>query len=91
MRFTSDGVLFTDGCSDAFDEVILATGYRAAMGMLGSLIHRDERGFAARDRVVSVDQPNLYFVGHNYGTIGALLNIGRDAELVLEIIATRGP
>ena len=91
MRFTRDGVLFTEGGSEEFDEVILATGYRAAIGMLGNLIQRDERGFAARDRVVSVDQPNLYFVGHNYGTIGALLNIGRDAMLVAEIMASRIP
>ena len=51
MRFTRDGVLFTEGGSEEFDEVILATGYRAAIGMLGNLIQRDERGFAARDRV----------------------------------------
>ena len=91
MRFTSDGVLFTDGRSDAFDEVILATGYHAAIGFLDGLVRRDQRGFAARDRVVSLDQPALYFVGHNYGTIGALLNIGRDAGLVAQIIASRVP
>ena len=90
-RFTHDGVLFTDGCSDAFDEVILATGYHAAIGFLDGLVRRDHRGFAARDRVVSLDQPALYFVGHNYGTIGALLNIGRDAVLVAQIIASRVP
>ena len=89
QRFTSDGALFTDGSSDAFDEVILATGYRAAIGMFDSLIRRDERGFAARNRVVSMDQPNLYFVGHNYGTIGALLKIGHDAGLVARIISSR--
>ena len=89
QRFTSDGALFTDGSSDAFDEVILATGYRAAIGMLDSLVCRDERGFAARNRVISMDQPNLYFVGHNYGAIGALLNISRDAGLVARIIASR--
>ena len=88
-HFTGDGVLFTDGSSDEFDEVILATGYRAAIGMLDSLVRRDERGFAARDRVVSLDRPDLYFVGHNYGTIGALLNIGRDARLAMQIIASR--
>ena len=89
QRFTSDGTLFIDGSSDAFDEVILATGYRAAIAMLDNLVHRDERGFALRNRVVSMDQPNLYFVGHNYGTVGALLNIGRDAGLVARIIASR--
>ncbi len=90
-RFTEDGALFTDGSSEGFDEVILATGYRAAIGMLDSLVRRDERGFAARDRVVSLDQPDLYFVGHNYGAIGALLNIGRDAGLAAKIIASLIP
>ena len=91
QRFIKDGALFTDGRSEGFDEVILATGYRAAIGMLDSLVHRDERGFAARDRVISLDQPDLYFVGHNYGAIGALLNIGRDAGLTAKIIASRIP
>jgi len=90
-RFTEDGTLFTDGSSEGFDKVILATGYRAAIGMLDRLVCRDERGFAARDRVVSLDQPDLYFVGHNYGAIGALLNIGRDAGLAAKIIASRIP
>ena len=89
QRFTGDGALFIDGSSDGFDEVILATGYRAAIGMLNGQVRRDERGFAARDRVVSLDQPGLYFVGHNYGAIGALLNIGRDAGLAARIIASR--
>ena len=89
QSFTGDGALFADGSSDAFDEVILATGYRAAIGILDSMVRRDERGFAARDRVLSVDQPNLYFVGHNYGMIGALLNIARDAGLVAGMIASR--
>jgi cation diffusion facilitator CzcD-associated flavoprotein CzcO len=85
--FTADGVRFADGSEQAFDCVILATGYRAAVGMLGPLIRRDECGFAARrDRVVSADQPHLYFVGHNYDTRGGLYNIAQDARLVARAI-----
>lgn len=54
--FTGDAVRFEDGTEDAFDDVILATGYKAAVGSLGNLIRTDDCGFAARHtRVVSRD------------------------------------
>ena len=60
-------------------------------GVLGNLIRTDSCGFALRtDRVTSADQPNLYFVGHNYDTRGALRNIAQDARLVAKLIG-RGP
>ena len=89
-EFTSEGVRFTDGSADGFDRVILATGYRAALGFLPGLVETDSCGFAARhDRVVSADQPALYFVGHNYDTRGGLRNIGEDARLAASRIADR--
>ncbi|MEO8075037.1 MAG: NAD(P)/FAD-dependent oxidoreductase [Acidobacteriota bacterium] len=88
--FTASGVQFSDGSAEPFDQVILATGYTAALGPLGDLIRRDPCGFAARHhRVVSADQPDLYFVGHNYDTRGALMNIARDARLAARLIAGR--
>jgi cation diffusion facilitator CzcD-associated flavoprotein CzcO len=82
-QFTSSGVQFGDGREEPFDLVILATGYRAALGCLGDLIRVDSCGFASRrDRIVSADQPDLYFVGHNYDIRGGLLNIARDARRV---------
>lgn len=81
--FTAAGMRFTDGSEHQYDTVILATGYRAALGPLGDLVRRDSRGFALRtDRVTSADQPRLWFVGHNYDTTGGLFNIARDAPLV---------
>jgi cation diffusion facilitator CzcD-associated flavoprotein CzcO len=83
--FTPAGARFKDGREEAFDEVLLATGFRAAMPFLGELVTRDQRGFATRkDRVVSVDQPDLYFVGHNYDSTGGLTNIRQDARLAAE-------
>jgi cation diffusion facilitator CzcD-associated flavoprotein CzcO len=80
--FTAAGVRFIDNSEQPFDAVILATGYRAAVGMLRGLIHLDDCGFPMRrHKVVSVDQPSLYFVGHNYDIRGGLFNIGRDAQL----------
>ena len=39
-------------------------------------------------RVASADQPNLYFVGHNYDTRGALRNIAQDARLIGRLVAS---
>ena len=89
-EFTPLGVRFIDGSEEPFDTVILATGYRAALDMLGSSIALDRCGFGARtNRVVSVDRPDLYFVGHNYGPAGGLRNIARDARLAARLIADR--
>lgn len=82
-----DGVRFHDGTAGKFDHIILATGYRAAVEFLKPLIKLDDRGFGRRNRIVSLDQPNLYFVGHNYSTVGALTNIARDSKAVAKIIA----
>ena len=88
-EFTSSGVRFTDESEQPFDVVILATGYRAAVGMMRNLIRLDPCGFALRrDKVVSVDRPDLYFVGHNYDIRGGLLNISRDARLAAERITS---
>jgi cation diffusion facilitator CzcD-associated flavoprotein CzcO len=88
-EFTPTGVRFLDGLEGSFETVILATGYRAALAMLGSTITRDRCGFAARrDRVVSVDRPGLYFVGHNYDVSGGLRNIAQDSRIAARLIAT---
>ena len=86
--FTSSGVRFLDGSEEAFDDVILATGYQPALGPLGGLVQRDEKGFALRsDRVTSADQPGLFFVGHNYDSTGGLQNIAVDSRIVGERLA----
>jgi len=90
QEFTPQGVRFLDGSDEPFETVILATGYRAAVGMLGSSVALDRCGFGARTkRVISVDRPDLYFVGHNYGPAGGLRNISRDARLAARLIAER--
>jgi cation diffusion facilitator CzcD-associated flavoprotein CzcO len=87
-ELTMDGARFADDSYAGFDEVMLATGYKAAVGMLGDLVHEDDCGFAARrSRVVSADQPNLYFVGHNYDVRGGLRNIALDARAAANALA----
>ena len=89
-ELTADGARFTDGAVGQFDDIILATGFEAALGLLGTQIQLDPQGFARRrDRVVSLDQPDLYFVGHNYDATGGLYNISRDARLAAGRIAGR--
>jgi indole-3-pyruvate monooxygenase len=93
--FTDDGVQFTDRSADKFDLVILATGFRPALGFLGEVIHRDECGFAMRRGLVeSADHRDLFFVGHNYDLRGGLFNISRDARLasrgIRDALAAKG-
>jgi indole-3-pyruvate monooxygenase len=87
-ELTATGARFDDGSDADVDDIILATGYRAALGPLGAFAQADECGFGRRrDRVRSADHPDLYFVGHNYDTRGALRNIASDAELVAAILS----
>jgi hypothetical protein len=87
---TVSGAQFCDGSEEVFDEIILATGYRAAIGFLGAAIRPDGCGFARRrGRVVSADRPDLYFVGHNYDARGGLFNIARDAPRAVRAITKR--
>jgi cation diffusion facilitator CzcD-associated flavoprotein CzcO len=87
-EFTKAGTRFDDGTESTYDAVVLATGYKPALQTLGDLIRRDSKGFALRqDRVTSSDQPNLWFVGHNYDATGGLANTARDAKLVAQGVA----
>jgi cation diffusion facilitator CzcD-associated flavoprotein CzcO len=87
--FTSDGVRFTDGREEAFDVVLLATGFQAAIsGLLDGLVTRDAKGFARRsDRVASAEQPGMFFVGHNYDSAGGIANIRTDSALAASAMA----
>lgn len=87
-RLTREGARFLDGSEARFDAVILATGFRAEMRVLNDLVRPDGCGFARRKgRVVSADQPDLFFVGQNYDATGALFNIARDSRSVAGMIA----
>jgi cation diffusion facilitator CzcD-associated flavoprotein CzcO len=87
-RFTPVGVGFVNGEEEPFDDVILATGYRAALQPLDGLVRRDARGFALRtDSVTSADQPRLFFIGQNYDVTGAIANIARDSTDVARAVA----
>lgn len=86
-RFTESGVVFADGTERAFDAVIMATGFHPALSYLAGLVTLDEGGFPARDGARSLDQQGLYFVGLNYGIVGTLNNIRKDAPVAARQIA----
>ncbi|MHB1167741.1 MAG: flavin-containing monooxygenase [Longimicrobiales bacterium] len=89
--FTRRGVRFSDGAEKEFDDVVLATGFRAALAPVEHLVQRDARGFAVRsDRVRSAGRRGLYFVGQNYDSSGGLQNIVRDAPLAARAIEEDG-
>lgn len=82
---TPGGARFADGTETAIDEIVLATGFSAAIDWLPTRVGTDDRGFAERvDRVVSAGLPWLLFVGHTYDAGGGLVNIRRDAPLAAE-------
>ena len=82
-ELNENGVRFTDGTEWVGDAVILATGYRAAIEWMGGYGARDGCGFAdRRDRVRSMNHPDLYFIGHNYDGRGGLYNIRIDANRI---------
>ncbi|HEU4520500.1 MAG TPA: NAD(P)/FAD-dependent oxidoreductase [Thermoanaerobaculia bacterium] len=83
---TPGGVLFANGQEESFDEIVLATGFRAAIEFLSS-VTTDARGFGSRrDRVISTDHSSLFYVGHNYDSTGGLFNIRRDAPAAADAV-----
>jgi cation diffusion facilitator CzcD-associated flavoprotein CzcO len=84
-RFSSDGVVFSNGRSESFDAVILATGFRPDLrrllpGLEGVF---DEKGMP---RVTGrpTAAPGLYFCGQITSPTGQLREIGIEALRIAE-------
>ncbi len=86
-QFTQTGVRFSDGREETYDVVILATGYRPALGYLEGVISLDASGFPELDGLRAKGVPNVYFVGMHYDLLGTLFNIAHEAPLVAAQIA----
>ena len=86
-RFTPTGVRFSNGETADFDSIILATGYRLALQYLADAITLDDAGRPPLDGVRAAGMPHLYFVGMNYGLLGTIFNISREAPVVADLIA----
>lgn len=88
-RFLPHGVRFTDGREEAYERVILATGYRSRVedfvADCGELL--DERGHPAMVSATGRHR-GLHFVGFDGYTVGGLLRaIHRDSERAVAAIA----
>jgi cation diffusion facilitator CzcD-associated flavoprotein CzcO len=88
-RFTETGVLFRDGAREDFDDVIFATGFLPATGVLQADLRRNQYGGPLCEHgVKSLDHPKLYFVFHRYDTApGGVYNIAEDAVVAGRLIA----
>lgn len=87
-EFKEDQVVFTDSSSEAFDAVILATGYRSAIGELvpAAREHLDQYGNPHKS-IGSGKLQGLYFLGFdNYRAGGILGIINRDSSKILDDI-----
>jgi indole-3-pyruvate monooxygenase len=91
--FTPQGVRFTDGSEQAFDSVILATGYEAQIGNLfpGAKPELDVNGMPLQV-VGRGAMRGVYFVGFDIRQPGGLLRaIGAQARQVAQAIAAPTP
>lgn len=89
-RFTEDGVIFSDGKSQPFDAVILATGYHVELNHLikGSDTLFDSRG-APIDSGHATAKPGLYFCGFYNSASGLLRQIRIEATQIAREIAAK--
>lgn len=87
-RFTSDGAVFADGRVEAFDAVVLGTGYRAKLdellaGVPGLL---DDEGTPLLSGGATA-QPGLYFCGFRVAAGGQFAQISRESAALGRLIA----
>lgn len=88
-HFTSQGVVFTDGDEQAFDAVVLATGFQANIHdwLMLDPDRFDERGLP-KSPIGTGEMEGLYFLGYNnYAPGGGLGIIRQDAPVVVEHLA----
>lgn len=85
-RFTRSGVVFDDRREEAFDAVVLGTGYRPALETFledaASIV--GNKGLPESGREV---RPGLFFCGYYVSPTGMLREIGIEARRIAEAIA----
>lgn len=88
-RLTADGVVWPDGREEAVDALILATGFRPALGHLAPLVTPDARGRIAMDGLHAAAHPRLFPLGYGDWTgyaSATLIGVGRAAKAVVDAI-----
>lgn len=88
-RFMEDGVEWPDGRRTQEDAVILATGFRPALGHLAPLRITEPHGRIAVRGTRAVREPRLWLVGYGDWTgyaSATLIGVGRSARATVEEI-----
>jgi cation diffusion facilitator CzcD-associated flavoprotein CzcO len=87
VRFTSSGVVFDNGCTEDFDAVIAATGYRCGLPELldlpGALDQNGEPAFPSGQPTI---YPGLYFMGYTHSLRGHLYEANHDSRRLAKLI-----
>lgn len=90
-NYTAQGITFANGKEEAFDAVVMATGFRAQIGDWLQLddAHFDHRGLP-KQAIGQGSYDGLYFLGYNnYAPGGGLGIIRTDAPKVVTHLAGR--
>lgn len=90
-RFTADGVVWSDGTTEAVDAVIFATGYRPNLDYLAPLGALNQ-GAPRQMGGISTTHPGLLYLGLEFQRSFAsntLRGVGRDAAHVMAALAVR--
>ena len=88
--FTRDGVVFRDSPPEAFDAVILATGFRPDLrGLLPTARNVLSATGAPLVSGKPTAEPGLFFCGAIPSALGQLKQIGIDATNIAEAVAPR--
>ncbi len=89
-RLTETGALFADDSAAAFDAVVLATGFRAALGDFVDVAGALADDGTPRDWRGGESCSNLFFVGYEIVPTGHLRQIALRAEAVAAAITSSG-
>jgi len=91
-RFTNDGVEYADGREEAFDVVILATGFTTGLERILKVPETLDASGAPRRASPGSTPPGLYFIGYRQTNRGLLFETEIDSRrLATAIAANRAP
>ena len=89
--FTSHGARFSDGSEEAFDVIVLCTGYRPALDPVAAEVRWGDDGLPLTDDsgYRALGAPGLYLLGYRYPTLETWLQrLRREAPAAARVIAT---
>jgi pyruvate/2-oxoglutarate dehydrogenase complex dihydrolipoamide dehydrogenase (E3) component len=88
-RVTERGVIWPDGSEERVDAIIVATGFKPALGALAPLAQPDERGRLPMDGLHAAAHPRLFPLGYGDWTgfaSATIVGVGRAAKAIVEAI-----